>query len=74
MRKLAKLDMRPTEDPEVAATAATAADQGLAEVFTRPLDEDYFAAFRDVFPVARVLSDTDLMAAARRVNDASFVR
>jgi hypothetical protein len=73
MRKLAKLDSRPTEDPEVAAAAAAAADQGLAEVFTRPVDEDYFAAFRDIFLAARALSDADLMVAARQVNNATFL-
>jgi hypothetical protein len=70
MRKLDKLSMRPTEDPEAAA-AETATDQGLAAVFARPgpIDKEYFVAFRDLLPTARALSDADLMAAVRQVNN-----
>jgi hypothetical protein len=74
MRKLDKLSMRPTEDPEAAA-AETATDQGLAAVFAGPgpIDKEYFAAFRDLLPAARALSDANLMAAVRQVNSAGFV-
>jgi hypothetical protein len=70
MRKLDKLSMRPTEDPEAAA-AETTTDQGLAAVFARPgpIDNEYFVAFRDLLPAARALSDADLMAAVRQVNN-----
>jgi hypothetical protein len=70
MRKLGKLDMRPIEDPEAAAAAATATDQGLTEVFTGPVEKEYFAALRDTFPSAHALSDAGHMVAARQVNNA----
>jgi hypothetical protein len=74
MSKLDKLSTRPTEDPEAAA-ADTTTDRGLAAVFAgpEPVDKEYFAAFRDLFPAARALSDADLMAAVRQVNNASSV-
>jgi hypothetical protein len=37
------------------------------------VDAKDFTAFRDIFPAARALSDTDLMAAARLVNNANSV-
>jgi hypothetical protein len=75
MRKLDKLSTRPTEDPEASVADATTADRGLAAVFTGPesVDKEYFAAFRDLFPAARALSDADLMVAVRQVNNASYV-
>jgi hypothetical protein len=75
MRKLDKLSMRPTEDPEVVAANTTVADKGLAVVFAgpEPVDKEYFTTFRDLFPAARALSDADLTAAVRQVNNASSV-
>jgi hypothetical protein len=75
MRKLDKLSMRPTDDTEAATAEATTADQGLAAVFARPgpIDKEYFAAFRDLFPAARALSDADFMAVVRRVNNTGSV-
>jgi hypothetical protein len=37
----------------------------LAPVFTGPLDAQYFAALRDIFPAAKALSDADLLAATQ---------
>jgi hypothetical protein len=75
MRKLDKLSTRPTKDPEASAADATTADRGLAAVFAGPesVDKEYFSAFRDLFPAARALSDADLMAAVRQVNNVSYV-
>jgi hypothetical protein len=52
MRDLVKLEQCPIDDPQDACVTATAADEGLAEVFAEPVDKVYFAAFRDIFPVA----------------------
>jgi hypothetical protein len=75
MRKLDKLSMRSTDDTEAATAEATAADQGLAAVFAGPgpIDKEYFAAFRDLLPAARALSDADFMAAIRQVNNTGSV-
>jgi hypothetical protein len=37
------------------------------------VDVEDFAAFRDIFPAARALSDADLMVAVRLVNNANNV-
>jgi hypothetical protein len=75
MRKLDKLSTRPTEDLEASAADATTTNWGLAAVFAGPesVDKEYFAAFRDLFPPARALSDADLMSAVRQVNNVSYV-
>jgi hypothetical protein len=76
MRKPDKLSTRHTEGHAVAAQDATAADQGLAAVFAgpEPVDKEFFGAFRDLFPAGgRALSDADLMAAVRQVNNVSPV-
>jgi hypothetical protein len=48
---------------------------GLVAIFAgpRPIDKDYFDAFRDLFPAACALSDADVMTAVSQVNDASSV-
>lgn len=75
MRKMDKLSIRHTEDPEAAAAEATVADQGLVVVFAgpRPIDKEYFATFRDIFPTTHALSDVDLLAATMHVNNARSV-
>jgi hypothetical protein len=73
MCKLGKLDMHPIEDHEAVAGAATAAYRGLTEVFTRPVEKEYFATFRDTFPAALSLFDASHMVAAKQVNTVGSV-
>jgi hypothetical protein len=73
MHKLGKLGMRLIENLEVTTAIATTADQCLIEVFTGPVNEEYFATFRDIFPAARALFDARLMAVVSHVNNAGSV-
>jgi hypothetical protein len=63
-----KLMFPPTEDPEAAAAATTAADQGLPKFL---LDRS-MRSFHDIFSAARALSDADLLAAARQATNAAM--
>jgi hypothetical protein len=72
MCKLGKLGSRPSEDPQDAATAASAADHGLVKkIFYGSVNKEDFDALRDLFPGARSLSDADFMAQANNASDVS---
>jgi hypothetical protein len=66
MRKLGNLGQCPNDNPRDASVAATAVDEGLTEVFTGPVDEEYFGIFRDIFPAVQALSDADFMPRSDR--------
>ncbi|CAN6171142.1 unnamed protein product [Urochloa humidicola] len=45
-------------------------EQELASVFRGPLETSHYASLRDIFPAARALSDTELVAAAMQASQA----
>jgi hypothetical protein len=59
---LAKNGPRHAQD---GALQANGQGPQLAPVFTGPLDAQYCAALRDIFPAAKALSDADLLAATQ---------
>jgi hypothetical protein len=70
MRKLGNLGQCPNDNHQDAFVAATTVDEGLTEVFTGPVDEEYFSAFRDIFLAVQALTDADFMVAVKQVNNA----